>query len=529
MQDLKGTLDDLLDHVRGIWIKKRYVMLFSWLIIPPGLVYVASMPDVYNSQARIFIDIGSDLDNALQGLTFQDNPNQRILMMVQTLKSRENIEKIARGADLDITTANLQEYNNLINTLDDDIKLRVPEARSKEQVFTISYQHPNAATAKNVVQETLDIFVEGSLGESRESANTANRFLDEQISDYESRLSQAEQQMADFQRQYSDLLPSSGSFYSRLNMFREQLEETQLQLSQLARQKETFRSQLSAERANMSNTSTSITDGSPAIQTRYDSRIIELEARLDQLKIRFTDLHPEVTETSRLLESLIQIRNEEIEKYLDQDTSTADSVNTNPVSLDIKVEINRLDGEMASLKVKEESLLSKISDLRAKIDLIPQIEAEQVALNRDYEILKQKYLELLSRRESAELSQRADISAEDFQFRVIEPPMVPVKPSGPQRLIFYTAVVLVGFGVGTAVAFLISQFNPLLFRATQVARISDYPVLGCVSHLNKPAISKVNRMRLLIFLLSSGTLLTFYAILMAAEILQIDLIGKVLS
>ncbi|WP_334013458.1 XrtA system polysaccharide chain length determinant [Alteromonas sp. S167] len=526
MQDLRGTLEEILDHVRGIWIKKRYVMLFSWLVIPPGLIYVATMPDVYSSKARIYIDIGSELDMALRGLTFEDNPNQKILMMIQTLKSRENIEKIARGADLDITTSNMQEYNELIRELNGDIKLIVPETRSKEQIFTISYQHTNATTAKNVVQETLDLFIEGTLGESRESATTANRFLDEQISDYENRLSLAEQKMADFQRKYTDLLPSSGSFYSRLNILKEELEETRLQISQLTKQKESFTSQLSIERENFTNSN--ITDGEPVIRTRYDARILELEARLDQLKIRFTDLHPEVTETSRLLESLVNTREEEIASYLERDKTDEELVSTSPVSFEIKVEINRLAGEVAALAVKEDSLLSKISELRAKIDLIPQIEAEQTALNRDYEILKQNYLELLSRRESAELSQRADISSKDFEFRVIEPPMVPVKPSGPQRLIFYTAVVFLGFGAGVAVAFIVSQFNPLLFRASQINRFSEYPVLGCVSHLDKPSLSKTNRARLLIFLLSSSVLLMLYLTLMAAEILHIDLIERVL-
>ncbi|WP_100643190.1 XrtA system polysaccharide chain length determinant [Alteromonas facilis] len=529
MQDLKGTLDDLLDYVRGIWIKKRYVMLTSWLIIPFGLVYVALMPDVYRSEAKIFIDTGSELDTALQGLTFENNLNQKLLMMVQTLKSRENIEKIARGADLDITTANQQEYNNLITELSEDIALIAPDPRARENILTIAYRHPNASVAKNVVQETLDLFVEGALGESRASNTTANRFLDEQILEYEARLSQSEQQMADFQRKNSDLLPSSGTFYSRLSLFREQLDDTRLQINQLTKQKETFIAQLEAERANIASSGANLASGAPAIQTRYDARIAELEAKLDQLKIRFTSLHPEVTETQRLLDSLIQTRNQEISDYLSQQSTSTEAIQSNPLSLDIKGEINRLDGEIASLQVKEENLIAKISDLRAKIDLVPQIEAEQVALNRDYEILKQNYLELLSRRESAELSQKADVSAEDFKFRIIEPPMVPVKPSGPQRLIFYTAVVLVGFGTGIAIAFLISQFAPLLFRASQITRVSEYPVLGCVSHLDRSSIAKAARMRLLVFLLSSGTLLVLYGILMTAEVLQIDLIGKVMS
>lgn len=529
MQDLKSSFDGILDYVRGIWIKKRFVMVTSWLIVPIGLAYVAVMPDVYKSQAKIFVDTGSELDMALRGLTFEDNPNQKILMMVQTLKSRENLEKIARGADLDITTSNAQEYNQLLESLSNGIELIAPSARSRESVFTISYKNRDAVTARNVVQESLDIFVEGALGESRTGNTTANRFLDEQIVEYELRLSQAEQQMADFQRRNADLLPASGSFYSRLASFQEQRDATRLLLSELEKQKETFVEQLQVQRGLVSSSSTIQAGDEPVIQTRYDARIIELEATLDQLKIRFTDLHPEVVETSRLLESLRASRENEINNFMSQQSNSLDMIQPNQIVVELRGEINRIDGEIASLQVREQNFMDKIAELRTKIDLVPQLEAEQVALNRDYDILRQKYTEILSRREAADLSQKADVSAEDFQFRIIEPPMVPVNPDGPNRVVFYTLVLLLGFGSGVGIAFLFSQFSPILIRASQIRNVSEFPVLGVVSHLDRASIISAGRVRIFLFTVSSGALLMMYGALVTAEFLQIDLIGKVLS
>ena len=88
---------------------------------------------------------------------------------------------------------------------------------------------------------------------------------------------------------------------------------------------------------------------------------------------------------------------------------------------EIKLEVSRLESQIASLKVKETDIQNKIAGLESKVDLIPQIEAESTALNREYGVTKQKYEELLSRREAADLSRRADVSAEDLQFRIIEP------------------------------------------------------------------------------------------------------------
>ena len=92
-------------------------------------------------------------------------------------------------------------------------------------------------------------------------------------------------------------------------------------------------------------------------------------------------------------------------------------------------------------------------------------------------------------------------------------------------MIFYTAVLLVGFGSGIGVAFLISQLSPVLIRPKQLLSVSDYPIWGTVTHLNIAQIKKVNRTRLIVFLMSSGAILAMYSILIAAEVMNIDLIG----
>ena len=123
------------------------------------------------------------------------------------------------------------------------------------------------------------------------------------------------------------------------------------------------------------------------------------------------------------------------------------------------------------------------------------------------------------------MSRRADVSSEDLQFRIIEPPLFPKTPSGPKRILFYTAVLIVGFGAGIGVAFLLSQLSPVLVRPKQLLTLTDYPILGTVSHFDKKAIKKRNRNRLAIFLASTGTILMLYIGLVGAEIMGIKVMG----
>ncbi|MDP5029783.1 MAG: Wzz/FepE/Etk N-terminal domain-containing protein [Paraglaciecola sp.] len=526
MQDLQKSIDQLVDYIKGVWVKKRYVIISTWLICPLGFFYVASLPDVYSSEARVFVDTRSVLQPLLKGLAIQTNPEQEVQMMVKTLLSRENLEAIARDSDLDISTKNAAEYENLIKSLSSEINLR---SAGRDNLFTISYAHKNPQMAKTVVQKTLDLFVEGTRGNSRQDSESASQFIDEQISEYETRLNEADQRLADFKRKYADILPNQGSFYQNFNMLETNLEQTKLTIRETEQQMKTLTDQIKGNKPQSDSFAVRESNSNVTLTTRFDSRIEALEGKLDELMLRYTELHPDVIETTDLLNNLKDQRTKELEEYYANrgDDESTDLVGS--ISSELRLEANRLQSLIASLKVRQADYESKIEVLKQKIDLVPQIEAESTALNRNYGTTKSKYEELLSRKESAELAQKADISSDDVKFRVLTPPLAPTKPSGPNRLIGYTLVLLLGFGSGLGIAFLISQINPILIRGSQLTSLTSYPVLGSVSHLNLVQIEKTNRNRLIVFIISSGLIFSFYVALVGADIMSINLYTRFIA
>jgi polysaccharide chain length determinant protein (PEP-CTERM system associated) len=482
------------------------------------------MPDIYKTQARVFVDTRSVLQPLLRGLAIQSDPRQEIAMMVQTLLSRPNLEIIARESDLDIRASTPAQYESLINSLSKNIKL----GGVGPDLYTISFTHADPEMTRVVVQETLDLFIEGQKGNSRIDTDSANRFIDEQIDEYGSRLSSAEQRLANFKRKYSDLLPNQGSFYSNYASLEKLLEQTQLTIKETKQQILTLAAQVTGDSSRVDDFSVQSNSNQSSLTTRFDSRIKNLEENLDQLMLKYTELHPDVVEANNLLNVLKKARQEEIDIYFASgDGNQTDQIGS--IASELKLEMSRLKSEIASLNVREADYADKINILKQKIDLVPQVEAERTALNRDYEITQRKHNELLARKDSSELSQKADISNENVQFRIIDPPLTPQKPSGPNRLLYYTFVLFFGFGAGLGLAFLISQINPILIRPSQLTTMTSYPVLGVVSHLDRVHIKKVNRTRLFVFLFSSSLIMGIYGILVGAEILQIDIYGRIFS
>lgn len=534
MLGIQEALDQILTYVKGVWIKKRYIIVSTWLICPIGWAYVASLPDQYASSARLFVDTSSLLRPLLRGLAVYNNATDQVSLVARTLLSRPNLEKIAREADLDITVTTQAQMDELIEGLRKNIKLN---STREQNIYTISYNSGSPELAQKIVQITLNEFVESSLGSNRQSSDSAEEFINRQIEEYEQRLEEAEQRLADFKVSRIDRAPGSSSdYYSQLQRQISELQATELRLLELSSQLAAAQAQLTGE-APVFGLAAPDSRVAPSISTKYDGRIAALESRLDELLIQYTENHPEVVKTNSMLESLYDEREEHIKSLSNVAEETGSysqfgNINQNPVYQELKLSVAQYEGQIAQLKVREQQYKTKIAELERIVDLVPQIEAEAQGLNRDYQITREKYLELISRREQAELSRKAEATSDDVQFRVIDPPTLPTKPSGPQRIILYSLILVVGFGAGLGIAFLVSQINPVVLSPAQLLSNFGIPVLGKVSHINAAAIAKIDRRRMYVFSASSLVIFFLYLGLVYVDIaygrLPFSLLGNLI-
>jgi polysaccharide chain length determinant protein (PEP-CTERM system associated) len=225
MDELRNTLLMLSVYLKGVWIKKRYIIISTWLICPIGLALMATKPDTYQSTAKVYADTKSILTPLLSGLAVQTNPDSEIQLIAKTLLSRPNIEEIARETDMDILVTDARAYENLITGLSKSIRLR---GTGRQNIYTISYSNADPQVAKKIVTATLNKFVETTLGQNRDESDTATKFLEEQINDYEKRLEAAEQRLTEFKRNYVGLMPGSGDYYSGVASLTKQVEDIDL-------------------------------------------------------------------------------------------------------------------------------------------------------------------------------------------------------------------------------------------------------------------------------------------------------------
>lgn len=518
MKELQQAIEQVQTYIQGVWLRRRYIVITAWLLCPLGWVYVYNMPPTFESEAKLYVETSTVLEPLLRGLALRTNADDEIKLMARTLLSRPNLEKIARATDLDLQAKDEKSFEALIDTLQKEVKI---SASGRENIYVIAYSNPQPQMALKVVQETLNSFVEGRLGSSRADSQTAERFLNEQIADYERRLIDAEIRLSDFKKNRMYLLPGNQSdYYSQISEEKKRLEEAMLVLRELETKLESARKQLEGEEPVAGATPYSGSINRPS--TQFDSRISTMQSQLDGLLIRYTEFHPDVLEIKRLIEQLEKQRDAELAVMAEMaavNPSQNANLNQNAVYQELRISVSRLESEVASTKVRVNAYQQKVIELESKLNLIPEIEAEFTGLNRDYDITKSKYEALLGRRESVDLSRKADASEQDVQFKVIEPPRVPLTPSGPNRGLFYTLVLLLGLGAGIFMAFIRSLISPVLTSASQLKLLCDFPVFGVVSHTEKHVILKQVRLHFLYFALLGGALLLCYAALLSNEVL----------
>ena len=145
------------------------------------------------------------------------------------------------------------------------------------------------------------------------------------------------------------------------------------------------------------------------------------------------------------------------------------------------------EANVASLRARVAELENRYNQISSTARLKPEIEEELAQLNRDYQVQKTNFDQLLTRRESAKMTGELDESAGVADFRVIDPPRVSPKPVAPDRLKLLGAVFALSLAAGGAVSFMLSQVLPTFTTSRALQIIGQRLVLGSVTFRPTPA------------------------------------------
>lgn len=473
---MQDVLVQLFAALAGVWRFRWAGLLAAWVLAIVGWGFVYKMPQQYEATARIHVDTNSILRPLLRGLAVQPDINQRVQLMTRTLLSRPNLEQLARMTDLDLQVKTEAGKEKLFASLRQAISL-TGNARNSS-LYSVAYHSPDRDVAKKVVQALVTVFVESAMGGKRDDSNDAQNFLDKQIADYERRLTEAESDLANFKQKNAGVLPGeSGGYYQRLMVAKQEKSEALLHLNGMKNRRDELKRQISGEQPVF------LSSAAEAVPSSLDGRINALKTKLDNLRARYTDRHPEVVQITSLIEALEKERGAELAKYSADGLSDLSGLNQSPVYQQLRSMLAEAEANVAELAVRANEYSHREKSLEAMVDKIPAIEAELTQLNRDYNVIFRQHTELLQRRESARISEDVEKQAGSIVFKVIDPPFVPLMPNKPNKLLLNAGVLVVALGAGVGLALLLSILKPVISDRRTLSKITGMPVLGSVTYI----------------------------------------------
>jgi polysaccharide chain length determinant protein (PEP-CTERM system associated) len=248
-----------------------------------------------------------------------------------------------------------------------------------------------------------------------------------------------------------------------------------------------------------------------AANPELDGRIQSLQKNLDSLRLTFTEQHPDIVSTKRIIAQLEEQKKQEAKLR-------KPSSGTNPYYQQLSLSLADAEANVASMRARVGEYQGRLAQLRASADRVPQVEADYTQLMRDYEVTKKNYEQLLTRRESAQISEDMGSKTDVIDFKIIDPPRVPSAPAAPNRPLLYSLVMLGGLVAGIALAFVMSQIRRTVDDRHSLRELTGLPLLGAVTMVWTSEQQQKRKKGLVTYLATMGGLLGAYSIVLGLSL-----------
>lgn len=502
---MQDVIDEIRSALHTVWNRRWLALAIAWGVCILGWLVVAMIPNTYESRARIYVELDDVLSKQLN---ISGEGQQAITKVRQTLTSAVNLEKVVRQTRLGEDVETQREMQRAVDNLTDRVEVKSTQDNLFEITATIGDSSlsdaDNAALSQDVVQKLIDIFREENVAGNRGQVADTLVFLDQQLDDRKKELEAAEQRRLAFESQYPELLGGTGSVLTRMTAMRDEMRGVDADLA-------AAQSALAAINGQLESTPRSISVAGEGGGAR--AALAQAQSQLSAMRARgLTDSHPDVQAQKRQVESLRQ-------QAAGEPSGTGSSANPAYTSL-VSIRAER-QANLQALQARKAALQSDISSLVASQANEPGVAAEANRISRDYEVLKEKYDELLKNREEMRLRGQVETERSAFQFEVIDPPTVPRKPSAPNRPMLLIGVLIAGIGIGCGAAFGLGLMRSSFTTADKLERQLDMPVIGTVSRSTTAEMRSIEKVRLKKFFAASGALAAVCLLLLVVEIIQV--------
>jgi len=505
-------VNELFDEVRSAlysaWSRKWLALGVAWAVCLAGWLFVASIPNTYESRAKIFVQLDDVLSKQI-GIAGSDMTD--IARVRQRLASASTLGQVIESTRLGEGINSPRAMESAISGLAEHVKVRSEEDNLFEITADMGQARftdaENAKLAQDVVLKLLDIFREANVEGTRGEVSDAVALLDQQLDARAKELEQAEARRTAFESEHPELIGGAAGISTKLQSARSEMRGVEADLA-------AAQSALAAITGQLASTPRTIQGMGGA---GGGSALDQAEAQVAELRARgLKNSHPDMQAALRQVQILRQMGG---------GAASAGGMPNPAYSSLVSIRAER-QANVQALLARKAALQADISMTMADQVSEPGLAAEAQRIGRDYEVLKNKYDELLQDREEMELRSQVESERSSFRFDIIDAPGISTKPAAPNRPILLVAVMVLGVGAGLGSAILLTLLRSTFSTADGLKKSLGLPVLGTISNIVPPERKAVEDRRMRLFYAGSGALAGLLVVLLGIEFIQV---GQVIA
>jgi polysaccharide chain length determinant protein (PEP-CTERM system associated) len=453
-----------------------------------GLLAALVLPKKYTSETVVLVAQPSVPTDYVKPVV-SDDLNRRLGSMKDQILSRTGLQPIIEKFGLYAKDRDRVHMEELVEKLRSSVTVTPLEPMAGTQNrslpgFSVKVVFDNGQTAQEICKEITSMFMGQNTREREDQAFKTTSFLSGQLNEAKRKLDEQDAKLAQFKQRYLGSLPEQEQTnLSLLTGMNTQLETSNQALSRAQQDKALNESLLSQQEAawRMSqkgqNPETS------------EQQLNSLQEQLAILRARYTPEHPDVVKLQNQIEELKKHTAEGAKADV-QGAGTAHGPAFEPPQIQqLRAKLHQDELIITDLTKQQGQIQDQIRQLQSRIQASPVVEQQFKEITRNYQTALDFYNDLLKKREQSAMATDLEHQQESEQFRVLDPPSLPDKPSFPKKLYFAGGGLGAGLALGLGLMYIIALTDKSMHSERDVELCLKLPVLAMVPKLELAGLS----------------------------------------
>jgi polysaccharide chain length determinant protein (PEP-CTERM system associated) len=480
----------------------RRILRRYWWILPLtvigcgvlGLLAAIALPKRYTSQTLVLVDQPTVPTDIVKPVVSEEL-NHRLASMQEQILSRTRLQPIIEKFGLYAKDRGRVHIEDLVERLRNAVVVKPMEPMAGTQDrdlpgFYVNVTFDNALTAQQICTEITSMFMEQNTRERERQASQTTSFLSGQLDEAKRKLDEQDAKLAQFKREHLGSLPEEEQAnLSLLTGMNSQLEANTQALSRAQQEKALNESLLSQQEATWKM---SQTGQNPETA---EQQLTLLQDQLSSLLARYTPEHPDVVKVKHQIEELKK-HMAEVPKTGEQGSGATRASASEPPSIQqLRAKLHQDEVSISDLAKRQSQIQAQILQLQERIQASPVVEQQFKEITRNHQTASDFYNELLKKYEQSAMATDLEHQQQSEQFRVLDPPSLPEKPSFPRKSYFTGGGLGAGLVLGLGLMYLIAFNDKSLHTERDVELFLELPVLGMVPMLEMAGSRKSSTLR----------------------------------